>query len=816
MISRSLYSLYLAQQGTPTYTIQPPEAASAVEEFAAEELRNTLYQMIGSTARLRRFESPDNVLINLNNPDLALHDGIDLAQLHLGPEAFHLETRPGRLHLLAGGGRGVLYGVYDLLETLGCRWFTPEISHIPRRSTLILPALKKTGVPAFENRDTFNWECRDPLWWVRNRMNGWYTPVPEYMGGHIDYCGFVHTFYSLLPPEQYFTSHPEYYSLVAGQRRRDTAQLCLTNPDVLRLVTEAVIERMRTHPRATIFSVSQNDCQGYCECAACQAVAAEEGSQSGPLLRFVNAIAEVTSKIYPDKLIDTLAYQYSLDAPRQVTPHPNVRVRLCSINCCQGHEYGTCDHPESRRFLRALDEWGGRTRQLYIWHYATDFTHYPLPMPDLDELHDNINLYHRYGVHGVFIQGMGEPGGGAESMALRGYVVSKLLWKPDQLVWPLVDEFLTAYYGRAAGLVRRYLDIFHQAVRQDRSLHPSLYDLPTSRQYDDRLRIPADQALAEAETLVKGDQLRRVQLLRGSLRYVRLYRVGGFFRRQGDHYQGTAVRADIEEFDQLARLWKRAGLQRIREGEALDFTLHKLRSRLTAHGVEWLADGEQQIAIVPDLGGRLLEWHIHGRQWLAPAEPDSTWSVHPFSGGAFESAVLGMYSTRGWGEPYQVTRQGNVLALTSDLVTINNHRLRLSRRLWLEAGYLHIHSEVENCGQVSFPCGWAATWNLLLDDSQAMLKVPGGRLSVAWETLPETPGEALTLTHQQLASQDWQLDMGNFTYHQEIKCGFPVSLVLRKRVNPEVFSLEARMDGNELGPGEKLEAEQVVWIEVPC
>ena len=66
-------------------------------------------------------------------------------------------------------------------------------------------------------------------------------------------------------------------------------------------------------------------------------------------------------------------------------------------------------------------------------------------MPDFDELHGNINLYRKNGVRGLFIQGMGEPGGGAESMALRGYVVSKLLWQPDQPVWPLVDEPLANF-----------------------------------------------------------------------------------------------------------------------------------------------------------------------------------------------------------------------------------------------------------------------------------------------------------------------------------------------------------------------------------
>ena len=806
--------LPLARRGQPLFDILLPPGASAPEQFAAEELRRTLYAIIGAGPRLRTPERPLGTgaapAIYVNDADAAQRAGIDLAAPALGREAYHLETRDGSLYLLGGGPRGVLYAVYDLLERLGCRWFTPEISRIPRRPNLDLLPLRHTGAPAFESRDTFNWECRDPLWWVRNRMNGWYTRVPEYMGGHVDYCGFVHTFYSLLPPDEFFDDHPEYFSLVAGQRRREAAQLCLTNPDVLRIVTQRVLELMRTHPQATIFSVSQNDCVGYCECEACQAMVLAEGSQSGPILRFVNAVAVETSRVYPDKLIDTLAYWYSLDAPRSVVPHPNVRVRLCSINCCQGHAYGTCDHPESQRFLRALDEWGSRTSQLYIWHYATDFTHYPLPMPDLDELHDNLNLYHRYGVHGVFVQGMGEPGGGAESMALRGYVVSRLLWHPQQPVWPLVDEFLGAYYGAAAPLVRRYLDIFHYKMRQDRQLHPSLYDPPTSRQFDEDLRQPAEQALAEAETMVRGEEIQRVRLLRGGLRYARLFRACGTFQRDGDTYHGAASPQDLQEFDALLRLWKRAGLQRVREGEAFDFTIHKLRSRLLSHHVEWLEQGDQRIAVLPSLGGRLLEWHAAGRQWLAPPEPDSTWSVHPVSGGYTELAVLGMYVSRGWGELYRATWQGDKIALT----LVIDQSLRLSRTLWLREGRLHIHSRLLNCGRSPVPIGWGAALNLSLPDGEEIsFNAAQGQLGIPWEALPQAPGATLTLSGLQLPAGQWQVKAGAFTLHHSYK-GAPLGRILLGKSQPRrTLAVDLRTEMVSLEPGASLTARQVLWIE---
>lgn len=54
---------------------------------------------------------------------------------------------------------------------------------------------------------------------------------------------------------------------------------------------------LRDAPPESIVSVSQNDglTQG-CQCSKCLAIEKEEGSPSGPLLRFVNAVADAQGK----------------------------------------------------------------------------------------------------------------------------------------------------------------------------------------------------------------------------------------------------------------------------------------------------------------------------------------------------------------------------------------------------------------------------------------------------------------------------------------------------------------------------------------
>ena len=180
---------------------------------------------------------------------------------------------------------------------------------------------------------------------ARSRTNGNFSELDATTGGKVTTFPFGHSFGVLIPPAKYWATHPEYFAMVNGERRFERTQICLTNPDVLRISIEGVKRWMTEHPEATLFSVSSNDADGWCECPDCLRVEAEEGSaHSGPIIRFVNAIAAETSKQHPDLLIDTFAYRYCENAPTKTAPHPNVRVRMALSGACQAHPYERCPH----------------------------------------------------------------------------------------------------------------------------------------------------------------------------------------------------------------------------------------------------------------------------------------------------------------------------------------------------------------------------------------------------------------------------------------------------------------------------------------
>jgi hypothetical protein len=258
------------------------------------------------------------------------------------------------------------------------RWWTPWATNIPHQTTLRVPDLDLHGQPAFEYREPYWFAGFDPQWKAHNGANGETRLIPPELGGCITYQGFAHTFYPLVPPEKYFATHPEWFSLINGKRTHQNAQLCLSNPELRDFVVGRVKELLRAAPDAKIVSVTQNDCHGACQCPACKAIDDAEGSPSGSVIAFVNYVAEKIEPEFPNVAVDTFAYQYTRKPPKTLKPRPNVIVRLCSIECNFREPF---DDPSNAAFLADLTGWSKICQRLYLWDYTTDFANYVLPHP---------------------------------------------------------------------------------------------------------------------------------------------------------------------------------------------------------------------------------------------------------------------------------------------------------------------------------------------------------------------------------------------------------------------------------------------------
>lgn len=459
-------ALTLAAGGKSEYAIVTPDRPAAVVRYAAKELQSFLRQMSGVTLPVVTESKAGNGPALLLGPSRhALRLAEPGWQGKLREDGVYLRTVGRDVVLLGKDERGQLYSVYALLERyLGVRFLAHDCTVVPERATLTLPRLRYLHSPPFMYRETLYFDSFPREIATRQRLNGPASQCDAEVGGKIAIEPYVHSAARLVPPDKYFADHPEYFSLVGGKRTNRTVhgQLCWTNPDVLRIATAQVLAWIKEHPETAIFDVSQNDGGGACECDRCQAVVREEGSEQGPILRFVNAIADEVAKRHPGKWIETLAYAYSTKPPAVTKPRPNVIIRLCHAGCYY-HGFERCGL--GANLTDYLQGWGKLTDRIFIWHYATNFAHYLAPNPNLEGLARDIKYYAAHHVNGLMVQADYQ-GPGGELAELRQYLAAQLMWDPGRDPGAIRLEFCNGYYGNVAGDVLRYLSLLDEAARR--------------------------------------------------------------------------------------------------------------------------------------------------------------------------------------------------------------------------------------------------------------------------------------------------------------------------------------------------------------
>lgn len=560
----------------PSFSICPVE--NPAPRYAAEELSRYLARMTGGAYPIT--ESAEGFALHMQRED-ALPSG-----------AFHLSVQEGGIGLSASSPGGFVYGAYALLEKLGCGFFAPDCERVPE-GPLHLPLGEVVETPAFFARELFWREAMEGAFAVKLRLNSARSSITEEMGGKMMFYNFTHTFYQLVP-DTWFDTHPEYFSMVEGKRLKDKSQLCLTNPDVLRLVVEGVLQWKKDNPAYTIFSVSMNDWYNNCQCPACHALDEQEGSAAGSMIAFVNQVAEAVEKKYPDVYIHTFAYLYCRKPPLHVKPRHNVIIRLCGIENCFAHPMDTCgcqisavdvqagvsadfhgNRQDINPFVEDLKGWAAICDNLYIWDYTTNYANYLQPFPNLKVLQANLQLFQKNGVKGVFAQGNFAHGQTSALAQLKIYLLGKLLWNPDTPLDGLIHAFCHGYYGPAGDVMTQYALLWKEAAGQH---HASIYDPPTAPYLDDDTLSQANKLMEQAETLAAQQPFNdRVQREKLSLRYVTL-------ARQALDTSGRD--AAIDAFAQDAR---RLGITEVFERKAFDASIDFLKKtplRVSRLGVQ--------------------------------------------------------------------------------------------------------------------------------------------------------------------------------------------------------------------------------------
>ena len=506
-ISCSLEAKQLFKDGHTDYEIVLSSNASVSEKTACQELKFYLDSISGANFNISKAPSLRKKQIYVGfDPSSPFFVGI--SPYAIDDESFTYRVVRGNLLIYGGKKRGTMYGVYSFLENeLGVRWYTSNFTKVPRTNKYRLKRLNHTEHPALKYRYTnFNLDRYNIPWGAHNKknMDGWARE--DQYGGMEGYWG-IHTMTSYVSAKDYFKKHKEYFALREG-KRVENGQLCLSNPDVLRICKEKLFKDIEEHPLIKVFSVSQGDNWLFCTCDKCKILEDKYGGHSGLLIWFINQIADEVKVKYPGRYVSTFAFQYTQAPPTNIKPRDNVFIRITSEGCCFAHPISrgcNTSSVNSKQFVEDIKGWNKLTDNLFVWDYVIPFRNKLIPYPNFDVLAPNISFFRDHYVVGVFEEANNASDEGCLD-EIRHWVTMKLLWNPDLDTRALVKDFVYGYYGQSAPKIMEYIELTQSLVNPLSHFRYSIWT--NNRLYNDRFSEKAIAILEDAYRLADNDEIR--------------------------------------------------------------------------------------------------------------------------------------------------------------------------------------------------------------------------------------------------------------------------------------------------------------------
>lgn len=423
----------------------------------------------------------------------------------LGYDGIAIELKGNCLKLIGNTERAVVYAVYEFLERyLSWRFFTETIEKRICDKEVYLTDFIYTHTPRFERRyiESYGNSLENPEMLLKHRLNQLYTKrIPKEYGGSLNSAGGIDLqgYSSYLSANEYYDSHPEYFAMDENGKRRKGPFLCLTNPEVYKIVERKIFDILEKDEDADFVPFSHDDGYEYCRCPDCMKeykkhgahvgeedlpvylkIAQEDkGCKMGTILPFVNKLAKSISTKYPKVKMHVLSYSFASEPPKGIEIEKNVIIEIAHLDQCRQHSVVDRLCRDNPLLLSQFAGWRNLTDNLWTWNYSVNFWNFPLFLPLIRTMYDDIKLYTRIGIKGMMMQSNWAAGVGFED--LFDYVTWRWLWDGD-MSYPqflgYIKEFLTTLCGAGAEYILAYLHL--NASRPQSDQHYNAYSTAES------------------------------------------------------------------------------------------------------------------------------------------------------------------------------------------------------------------------------------------------------------------------------------------------------------------------------------------------
>ena len=343
------------------WRIASPSRDHAGVRFAIEELRKYVERISGAKLPVDDHPQDGPTFVVGLCKDLAEDDRAALPSPVQGYDGYTVAVRGGTQPkiLIAGDNpRGTIYGVYDLLERWGCRWFYPpqdaaDPEVVPHAASLRLPidtwAVASPLKYRIYNGDAWFFDIQpdtaikqvDHAAKIRCNMIGWQCAHNKPLAQQYDSLqqqgalgeiekraitihGPAHSF-NLFLPNELFAEHPEWFGMRDGRRVSQDffgAQFCWSNAEARKAFSENVARFAQHAPLIQILLLVPFDGGRACDCPNCR-----QAGASNNLMAVMHDVIEHVQAVRPDLLVETVGgYPPMIEPPTAAKIHPQLRV----------------------------------------------------------------------------------------------------------------------------------------------------------------------------------------------------------------------------------------------------------------------------------------------------------------------------------------------------------------------------------------------------------------------------------------------------------------------------------------------------------
>jgi len=512
--------LVIAEDGKSRYTIgYDAENKDPVFRAALADLKNHLRAITGANIPLAYQSGGPRIIVGKRAP------GDDAP--FTGVRERRIKSIGNDIYIYGDGRFGTIGAIYDFLEKFcGCRWFGPwnGDTFIPKKPTFELDPIDYKHAPSF-----YSLELGGP-WPVARRHPGvrdWLRRnrcflQPSYSGASPQdgwkYIGpTCHGLSAFFPPgghkpgsfekqwagphlaladKAYFKDHPEYFTLNKEGKRVPDRQLCFSNPDVRRILTENIetvlkYEKYKPDDYAMIDLAFNDRGGGFCECPKCKALEKKYQSPGGAYYDYLIELGNAFIKKYPRLVIRMIAYQPSMTGipPVAGTKFPaNISVIVAPLV----QDFSKpLSHPYNVKFRDEFEAWGKIAGKMWWWSYPVLYPHgiraYAL-FPGVYRNAENIKFAYENGTRYIISEMGGSVIHNCAFKKLNDYLQIRLADDVIDSVDRIVKEYCDHVYGPAADLMIKYLRETHEESVADPNYF-IYYDDPRAMR---RLHSPAN------------------------------------------------------------------------------------------------------------------------------------------------------------------------------------------------------------------------------------------------------------------------------------------------------------------------------------